>query len=130
LAKHNIEIARKAREMPPFIVMDILEKAKEMEARGKTIIHLEIGEPDFPTPEPIKEAAWRALKEGDTHYTHSLGKPELREEIARYYLRKYGVKVSPDQIVVTSGTSPALLLTLSVLLEKEVNFPYTKLNNL
>lgn len=115
----NIEIARKAREMPPFIVMDILEKAKEMEARGKNIIHLEIGEPDFPTPEPIKEAAWRALKEGDTHYTHSLGKPELREEIARYYLRKYGVKVSPDQIVVTSGTSPALLLTLSVLLEKD-----------
>jgi len=119
LDMQNIEIARKAREMPPFIVMDILEKAKEMEARGKNIIHLEIGEPDFPTPEPIKEAAWRALKEGDTHYTHSLGKPELREEIARYYLRKYGVKVSPDQIVVTSGTSPALLLTLSVLLEKD-----------
>ncbi|WP_084664685.1 aminotransferase class I/II-fold pyridoxal phosphate-dependent enzyme [Thermanaeromonas toyohensis] len=95
----------------------------------KTIIHLEIDESDFPTPEPIKEAAWRALKKGDTHYTHSLGKPELREEIARYYLRKYGVKVSPDQIMVTSGTSPALL-TLSVLLEKEVNFPYTKLNNL
>lgn len=119
MSKQEMEIARKAREMPPFIVMDILEKAKEMEAQGANIIHLEIGEPDFPTPEPIKEAAWRALKEGDTHYTHSLGKPELREEIARYYQRKYGVKVSPDQIVVTSGTSPALLLTLSVLLERE-----------
>lgn len=119
MSKQEMEIAHKAREMPPFIVMDILEKAKEMEARGADIIHLEIGEPDFPTPEPIKEAAWRALKEGDTHYTHSLGKPELREEIARYYQRKYGVKVSPDQIIVTSGTSPALLLTLSVLLERE-----------
>ncbi|OIQ11313.1 aspartate aminotransferase [Moorella thermoacetica] len=104
--------------MPPFIVMDILEKAKEMEARGENIIHLEIGEPDFDTPEPIKEAARRALRDGDTHYTHSLGKPELREEIARYYLRKYGVSISPDQIVVTSGTSPAMLLTFGVLLER------------
>ncbi|MBE3571900.1 MAG: pyridoxal phosphate-dependent aminotransferase [Moorella humiferrea] len=112
------DIAARAREMPPFIVMDILEKAKEMEARGENIIHLEIGEPDFDTPEPIKEAARRALRDGDTHYTHSLGKPELREEIARYYQRKYGVNISPDQIVVTSGTSPAMLLTFSVLLEQ------------
>ncbi|MEW8959281.1 MAG: pyridoxal phosphate-dependent aminotransferase [Moorella sp. (in: firmicutes)] len=112
------DIATRAREMPPFIVMDILEKAKEMEARGENIIHLEIGEPDFDTPEPIKEAAQRALRDGDTHYTHSLGKPELREEIARYYQRKYGVSISPDQVVVTSGTSPAMLLTFSVLLEQ------------
>ncbi|MBC7324991.1 MAG: aminotransferase class I/II-fold pyridoxal phosphate-dependent enzyme, partial [Moorella sp. (in: Bacteria)] len=112
------DIAPKAREMPPFIVMDILEKAKEMEARGENIIHLEIGEPDFDTPEPIKEAAQRALGYGDTHYTHSLGKPELREEIARYYQRKYGVSISPDQVVVTSGTSPAMLITFGVLLER------------
>ncbi|CEP67772.1 Pyridoxal phosphate-dependent transferase [Moorella glycerini] len=112
------DIAARAREMPPFIVMDILEKAKEMEARGENIIHLEIGEPDFDTPEPIKEAARRALRDGDTHYTHSLGKPKLREEIARYYLRKYGVSISPDQIIVTSGTSPAMLLTFGVLLEQ------------
>ncbi|KYH33780.1 pyridoxal phosphate-dependent aminotransferase [Neomoorella mulderi] len=113
------DIAARAREMPPFIVMDILEKAKEMEARGENIIHLEIGEPDFDTPEPIKEAARRALRDGDTHYTHSLGKPELREEIARYYQRKYGVSISPDQVVVTSGTSPAMLLTFGVLLERD-----------
>lgn len=112
------DIAARAREIPPFIVMDILEKAKEMETRGENIIHLEIGEPDFDTPEPIKEAARRALRDGDTHYTHSLGKPELREEIAHYYQRKYGVNISPDQIVVTSGTSPAMLLTFSVLLEQ------------
>ena len=112
------DIATRAREMPPFIVMDVLEKAQEMEARGENIIHLEIGEPDFPTPEPVKEAARRALAAGDTHYTHSLGKLELREEIARYYQRKYGVSVSPERIIVTSGTSPAMLLVCGVLLEQ------------
>lgn len=106
----------RAREITPFIVMDVLERAKNMEAAGEEIIHLEIGEPDFPTPEPIKEAAARALAEGDTHYTSSLGKLELREEIASYYYRKYGVEVSPEQIIVTSGTSPAMLLIFSALL--------------
>lgn len=110
-------VSKKAQEMPPFIVMDVLEKAKEMEAQGQEIIHLEVGEPDFDTPEPVKEAAIRALKDGDTHYTHSLGKLELREAIAEHYYHKYGVTVSPDQIVVTSGTSPAMLLVFSVLLE-------------
>lgn len=110
-------VSKKAQEMPPFIVMDVLEKAKEMEAQGQEIIHLEVGEPDFDTPEPVKEAAIRALKDGDTHYTHSLGKLELREAIAEHYYHKYGVAVSPDQIVVTSGTSPAMLLVFSVLLE-------------
>ncbi|NLW06530.1 MAG: pyridoxal phosphate-dependent aminotransferase [Clostridia bacterium] len=104
--------------MPPFIVMDILEKAQQMEAQGENIIHLEIGEPDFSTPEPIKEAAQRALQDGDTHYTHSLGKVELRQEIASYYQRKYGVSISAEQVIVTSGTSPAMLLTFGVLLEK------------
>lgn len=74
------DTATRAREMPPFIVMDVLEKAQEMEARGENIIHLEIGEPDFATPEPVKEAAGRALAAGDTHYTHSPGKLELRED--------------------------------------------------
>lgn len=112
------KIAQKAREIKPFIVMEVLEKAQKMQAAGEDIIHLEIGEPDFDTPEPIKEAALRAMKNGDTHYTHSLGKLELREEIARYYLRKYNVTISPEQIIVTSGTSPAMLLALSAMLEK------------
>ncbi|MCL6449570.1 MAG: pyridoxal phosphate-dependent aminotransferase [Armatimonadetes bacterium] len=98
--------------------MDVLERAQEMEARGEQVIHLEIGEPDFDTPEPVKEAARRALADGDTHYTASLGKPALREEIAAHYWNKYKVRVSPDQIIVTSGTSPAMLLIFSVLLEK------------
>lgn len=110
-------IARKAQEIPPFIVMDVLEKAQQMQVKGENVIHLEVGEPDFDTPEPIKEAAHRALMDGDTHYTHSLGKVELREEIARYYLRKYNIKISPDQVIVTSGTSPAMLLAFSALLE-------------
>lgn len=105
-------------DISSFIVMDILEKAQLMEAAGLDVIHLEIGEPDFPTPEPVKEAAARALFEDDTHYTHSLGKLTLREEIACYYWRQYRVKISPDQIMVTSGTSPAMLLIFSVLLER------------
>lgn len=111
-------ISRKAQEMPPFIVMDILERAKQMENLGNNIIHLEIGEPDFDTPEPVKEAARRAIMDGDTHYTNSRGKIELREEIAHYYLRKYGVTISPDRVLITSGTSPAMLLTFGVLLEQ------------
>jgi (5-formylfuran-3-yl)methyl phosphate transaminase len=111
-------VSRRAREIPPFIVMDVLERAQEMEQAGHHIIHLEVGEPDFDTPEPILEAGYRALRQGDTHYTHSLGKRELREEIAAYYLRKYGVEVSPDRILVTAGTSPAMLLLFSALLER------------
>ena len=99
-----------------FIAMDVLERAQELESQGKEIIHMELGEPDFPTPEPIKEAARRALGKDDTHYTHSLGKIELREEIAHYYWDKYRVDISPEQIIVTSGTSPALLLILSILI--------------
>lgn len=105
-------------QISSFIVMDVLEKAKQMESEGRDIIHLEIGEPDFETPEPIVESALKAIKGQDTHYTHSLGKVELREEIAAYYFRKYGVEISPEQIVVTSGTSPGLLLVLSVLLNR------------
>jgi len=104
-----------------FIVMDVMEKAQILEAQGHDIIHMEIGEPDFPTPEPVKAAAVESLQKGDTHYTHSLGKIELREEISRYYWNKYQVNVSPDQIIVTSGTSPALLLILSVLVESGQN---------
>ncbi|MBS4023735.1 MAG: pyridoxal phosphate-dependent aminotransferase [Dethiobacter sp.] len=96
--------------------MDVLEKAQQLEAAGRHIVHLEIGEPDFDTPEPVKEAMLKALRENDTHYTHSLGKTELREEIADYYLRIYNVKISPEQVLVTSGTSPAMLLIFSALL--------------
>jgi aspartate/methionine/tyrosine aminotransferase len=98
--------------------MDVLERAQEMERAGEDIIHLEVGEPDFDTPQCIREACDRAMKNGKTHYTHSLGIIELREAICEYYFSKYGVTVSPDQIIVTSGTSPALFLIFSAMLER------------
>ena len=108
---------KRASNIPPFIVMDVLEKAHELERQGHHIIHLEIGEPDFPTPECVCDAAVRAMREEHTHYTHSLGLLELREAICEDYVTKYGVRVSPDQIIVTSGTSPALFMIFSTLLE-------------
>jgi aspartate/methionine/tyrosine aminotransferase len=111
-------LAKRAAEIPPFIVMDVLEAAQEMERRGENVVHLEVGEPDFDTPECIKEACIRALREGKTHYTHSLGLLELREAICEHYLNRYGVVVSPDQVLVTSGTSPAMLILFASLLER------------
>ncbi|RPI99635.1 MAG: aminotransferase class I/II-fold pyridoxal phosphate-dependent enzyme, partial [Deltaproteobacteria bacterium] len=110
-------ISKKSREIPPFIVMDVLEKAQELERAGEDIIHLEVGEPDFDTPECIKEAAYRAICDGRTHYTHSLGLIELREAICEDYWKRYGARVSPDQILIASGTSPAMLLLFSALLD-------------
>ncbi len=111
-------ITSRAKGMKSFIVMDVLERAQEMERRGQGVIHLEVGEPDFDTPEPIKEACLRAIREGETHYTHSLGLVPLREAICEHYAEKYKVEVSPDQVLVTSGTSPAMLLLFSALLER------------
>ncbi len=95
--------------------MDVLEKAAEMERKGIQVIHLEVGEPDFDLPLCVSEAAIGAYHEGRTHYTHSLGDPELRCAISERYRKEYNVEVSPNQIIVTSGSSPAILLTLGVL---------------
>ncbi|GAB1451657.1 aminotransferase class I/II-fold pyridoxal phosphate-dependent enzyme [Draconibacterium sp.] len=108
-------IIQKAKDIRPFIVMEVLEKAAEIEKKGIHIIHLEVGEPDFDVPICVSEAVETAFKEGRTHYTHSLGDPELREEISKRYHNIYGVGISPEQIIVTSGSSPAILLTLGVL---------------
>jgi aspartate/methionine/tyrosine aminotransferase len=97
--------------------MDVLEKAQEYERLGEKVIHMEVGEPDFDTPECIKEAAFKAICDGKTHYTHSLGLIELREAICEDYWNRYKVKVSPDQILIASGTSPAMLLLFSSLLD-------------
>ncbi len=110
-------VSKRTQEMTSFIVMDVLEKACEMECRGIDIVHLEVGEPDFDTPQCVKEAAIRAITDGFTHYTHSLGILELREAISRYYYEKYRVSVDPDQIVVTSGSSPAIFMLFAALLE-------------
>jgi (5-formylfuran-3-yl)methyl phosphate transaminase len=110
-------ISKRTQEISSFIVMDVLERAHELERDGIDIIHLEVGEPDFDTPACIKEAACRALDEGHTHYTHSLGILELREAICEYCEETYGVPVDPDQIVITSGTSPAMFALFSALLD-------------
>jgi aspartate/methionine/tyrosine aminotransferase len=107
----------RSREITPFMVMEVMEAAHELERQGAHIIHLEVGEPDFETPACIREAATRAIKEGKTHYTHSLGLLELREAICRHYLESYGVTLSPEQVIVTSGTSPAMFMLFSALLE-------------
>jgi len=109
--------ASRIEAITPFLVMDVLERAREMEAAGVDVIHLEVGEPDFDIPQCVKEAACGALQEGRTYYTHSLGDLALREAISRYYDRTYGVSVSPEQVVVTSGTSPAIFLLFAALLE-------------
>jgi aspartate/methionine/tyrosine aminotransferase len=110
-------ISKKSSKIPPFIVMEVMEKAAEMERRGEHVIHLEVGEPDFDTPQCIKDAAIKAIVDGKTHYTHSLGLMELREAIAEYYRNRYKVTICPEQILVTSGTSPAMLLAFFSLLE-------------
>lgn len=108
--------SKRSDRISPFIVMEVLERAQELQREGRDIIHLEVGEPDFDTPEVIKEASMDALREGKTQYTHSMGLYELREAICEDYKERYGVSVSPEQIIITSGTSPAMLLIFSALL--------------
>lgn len=110
-------ISSKAKEVTPFIVMDVMARAEELERRGEDVVHLEVGEPDFETPEAVKRSAIGAIKSGKTHYTHAMGLIELREAICGHYHREYGVTVSPEQVLVTSGTSPAMLFMMLSLLE-------------
>ena len=106
-------------KMTSFIVMEILGRAKDMEKQGISIIHMEVGEPDFNVPAAAVTAAEDALHSNLTHYTHALGKQELREAIARMYQREYGVMVSPSQICVTSGSSPAILMLALMLFDRD-----------
>lgn len=95
---------------------DVLARARALEAQGRQVIHLEIGEPDFDTPSHIVEAAVEALRSGHTHYTPAAGVPELRLAIARYTSLTRGVEVSPDQVVVTPGAKPIMFFTILALL--------------
>jgi (5-formylfuran-3-yl)methyl phosphate transaminase len=108
---------RTIERMTSFIVMDVLERANKLQREGVNVIHLEVGEPDFDMPECIAKAAIKAHQNGTTHYTHSLGDPQLREAISEFYKSEYNVTVDPDCIVVTSGSSPAILMTLMLLCE-------------
>lgn len=115
---HSWKLSRRAAEVGPFLVMEVLERALELEHSGRSVIHLEVGEPDFDTPEPVREAAIRALRDGCTHYTHSLGRVELREALSAWYRARYGIEVSPDRFVVTVGSSSAMLLVFAALIEE------------
>jgi (5-formylfuran-3-yl)methyl phosphate transaminase len=115
--KVSSAVSRRAREITPFLVMDILERAKELERQGEQVIHLEIGEPDFDTPAVVKDAAYRAMAAGETQYTHSQGLIELREALCEHYWEKYRVRLTPEQFIVTSGTSPAMILIFGALLD-------------
>jgi len=110
-------IARRAAEIQPFEVMEILARAHELEARGRRVVHMEIGEPDFTAPAPVVEAGVRALREGLTAYTGALGLPALREAIAQHYRQRFGVEVPMSRIAVTAGASGALLLTLALFVD-------------
>jgi len=99
----------------PFRVMEILAHARSMEAQGRDIVHMEIGEPDFVSPSPVIAAAQAALRAGHTRYTPAAGLPELREAIAGYYEQRFGISVDPHRIIVTPGASGALQLVLGVL---------------
>ena len=118
LIPRAIPLSRRAREVTPFLAMEVMERAKVLEAQGRDIVYLCLGEPDFPTPAPVIEAAIRSLRSGETTYTHSLGHIELREEIAAFYRRRYGLAIDPGRIIVSSGTSPLMLLLFAALLNE------------
>jgi aspartate/methionine/tyrosine aminotransferase len=105
--------ARRAAEIQPFVVMDVLARARALEARGRRIVHMEIGEPDFTAPAPVVAAAARALREGRTAYTPTLGLAALREAISAHYAAALGARADPARIAVTPGASGGLLLALA-----------------
>ena len=109
--------ARRMTHIQPFHVMALLARARELEAGGRSIIHMEIGEPDFVTPSPVVEAGIRALREGRTHYTPAVGLTALRHRLSGFYRERYGIDVGAARIIITPGASAALQLVLSVLVD-------------
>ncbi|HXH65319.1 MAG TPA: aminotransferase class I/II-fold pyridoxal phosphate-dependent enzyme, partial [Mariprofundaceae bacterium] len=108
---------RRIDSIEPFRVMQLLERARELEAQGRSIVHMEIGEPDFPTPPAITEAARDWLATHNAFYTPSTGTPELQQALSRWYAREYGLDVEPARILITPGTSGAFSLIYAVLLD-------------
>jgi len=112
-----MQSAAAAAKITPFLAMEVAEAAEALRREGHDVISFALGEPDFDTPACVREAAERALRDGHTHYTHSLGIVELREAICEHYFSRYGVSLTPDRVMVTAGTSPALMLVFCALLE-------------
>ncbi len=114
-------LSKRAKNLSPFHVMDILAQAKALTQQGRTIYHMEVGEPDFATAECIINAGIDALKQLKTHYTPALGLPELRHAVAEYYDRRFSVKINPERIIITPGASGALQLAMACLLDAGEN---------
>lgn len=112
-----MDAASRLNYIAPFHVMELLTRARALEAEGRDIIHMEVGEPDFGTPEPIIDAARKAMSDGKLFYTPALGLPELRDAVARFYMDRYGIKVPASRIAITAGASGALALALACLVE-------------
>ena len=110
----RLRTARRAAEIQPFVVMDVLARAHRLEAAGRRVVHMEIGEPDFTATPQVVEAAVRALRDGRTAYTATLGLPALRQAIAQHYQNRFGIRTSDSRIAITSGASGGLLLTLAL----------------
>lgn len=112
-------LAPRMASIQPFHVMALLGKARELEQQGRDIIHLEVGEPDFNTPQPIIDAGIEALRQGNIHYTPSLGLMALRQAIADFYQQRYSVDIPASRVVVTPGASGALLLIIGALIGRD-----------
>jgi aspartate/methionine/tyrosine aminotransferase len=121
-SKMDSQWTGRAREMESFKVMDLLKRAKELEAQGNDVVHMEAGEPDFSTAPLIKEAAHQAIDHGLTQYTPAAGIPELRQAISRFYKYRYDLDIAAERIVVTSGASGALLLVFGLLADPDTTF--------
>jgi aspartate/methionine/tyrosine aminotransferase len=108
------KVASRMQGISPFYVMELLQRAKQLEQQGRDVIHMEVGEPDFPTPPEVVQAGIDNIQTGQIKYTPAAGLPELREKIAEYYQEQYHVDVSPHRIFITPGASGAFLLALGV----------------
>jgi len=113
----GVRVAARMADIEPFHVMQLIARAKELEAQGREIVNMVVGEPDFPLAPPMQAAAMRMLEQGRLSYTPSLGMMPLREAIARWYRTRYGVSVPATRVAVTTGSSGALLVTMGVLLD-------------
>lgn len=114
-----MKLAKRLENIEPFHVMDLLGHAKAMEKAGRDIIHLEVGEPDFSSPQGVIEAGISALQQGLTHYTPATGLPELKAALANFYQERFDTQVSPEQIIITPGASGALQLITSLLVNPD-----------
>ena len=110
-------LSRRAQAVAPFLAMDVMAAAGARERRGEGVVHMEVGQPSAPAPRAVIAAAQAALADGRIPYTEALGLPALRERIARHYAETYGVRLSPERVVVTTGSSAGFVLAFLALFD-------------